>query len=534
METIIDNILKQLVYDPKSPMIFNTGFFLWWFLILITVYYFIKKKQTLKIAYLTFFSFYFYYKSSGYFFVLLIISTLVDYYASLWMSRTENKSKRTLLLVASLVSNLGMLAYFKYTNFFIDAVNNLTHSSFRFQDIFLPVGISFYTFQTLSYTIDIYRKQIEPVKSILDFSFFVSFFPQLVAGPIIRAKDFISQIRNPNIITNNDYGRAVFLIISGLFKKAVISDYISVNYVDRIFDNPLLYSGFENLMGVYGYALQIYFDFSGYSDMAIGIALLLGFKLMINFDAPYNSASITEFWRRWHISLSSWLKDYLYIPLGGNRKTSFATYFFSYLLVVIAILLGIINHNTTAIAIGIGLFIGITMLIIFKIKVYYYFNLMITMLLGGLWHGASTKFIIWGGLHGFYLAIEKILGNFIKIPKNKFTRLLGIILTFHLVCLSWILFRASSYQNATEVFTQIRDNFHPELAWQVITAYKEVFIMFLLGFLMHFKPKSIEKAAENLVVRMPLLGKSFILVAVIWIVIQTKSSDIQPFIYFQF
>lgn len=242
------------------------------------------------------------------------------------MDRTKGRWKRKGLVTLSLGVNLGLLAYFKYTNFLGGVIASLMGGEFTALDIFLPVGISFFTFQSLSYTIDVYRKDIKPLTNILDYAFYVSFFPQLVAGPIVRARDFIPQIRKPLFVSQEMFGRGIFLILSGLFKKAIISDYISVNFVERIFDNPTLYSGVENLMGVYGYALQIYCDFSGYSDMAIGIALLLGFHFNLNFNSPYKSASITEFWRRWHISLSSWLRDYLYISLGGNRKGKFRQY----------------------------------------------------------------------------------------------------------------------------------------------------------------------------------------------------------------
>ena len=232
-----------------------------------------------------------------------------------------------------------MLGYFKYTNFLIDISNQLFGQGFlQFQNIFLPVGISFFVFQSMSYTIDIYRGQLKPLSNWLDYLFYLSFFPQLVAGPIVRARDFIPQIRqNPVVVTREMFGTGVFLILTGLFKKAIISDYISLNFVDRIFDEPLLYSGFECLMGIYGYALQIYCDFSGYSDMAIGLALLLGFRFPKNFDSPYKSATITEFWRRWHISL------------GGNRKGKARTYL----------------------------------------------NLFLTMLIGGLWHGAALAVHKW-------------------------------------------------------------------------------------------------------------------------------------------
>ena len=308
------------VYDPQAPMIFSSGIFLWLFAAFILVYLLLQHRLTARLLFVTAFSYYFYYKSSGTYFFLLALVTVSDFFIARFMAGTSVGWKRKASVVLSLAINLGLLAYFKYTNFLGDVFASLLGGTFHHYDIFLPVGISFFTFQSLSYTIDVYRKDITPLTNLLDYAFYVSFFPQLVAGPIVRARDFIPQIRRPLFVSHEMFGRGIFLIASGLFKKAIISDYISVNFVERIFDNPTLYSGVENLMGVYGYALQIYCDFSGYSDMAIGIALLLGFHFNKNFDSPYKSASITEFWRRWHISLSSWLKDYLYISLGGNRK----------------------------------------------------------------------------------------------------------------------------------------------------------------------------------------------------------------------
>ena len=259
---------------------------------------------------------------------------------------------------------------------------------------------SFFTFQSLSYTIDVYRRQLTPLNRFIDYAFYVSFFPQLVAGPIVRARDFIPQIRKPLFVSSEMFGQGIFYIVCGLFKKAVISDYISVNFVERIFDNPSLYSGIENLFGVYGYALQIYCDFSGYSDMAIGIALLLGFHFPMNFNSPYKACSITDFWHRWHISLSTWLRDYLYISLGGNRRGKIRTYV----------------------------------------------NLIITMLLGGLWHGASWNFVVWGALHGVCLASHKLwittispyfcstrvgIGRITPYIPEYLVRLLSWLLTFH-------------------------------------------------------------------------------------------------------
>ncbi len=480
--------LQEFVYNPKEPMIFSSGFFLFLFLGFMAVYSLVYKHNKLKNIYLTLFSIFFYYKSSGLYFILLLITAVVDYNLARQIARTENQRKRTLFLVISLFVNLGMLVYFKYTNFFMSMVYDVIHKPFDPLNIFLPVGISFFTFQSLSYTIDIYRRNIEPVKDISEFAFFVTFFPQMVAGPIVRASVFLPQVRQAPFVSRDDFGKAVFLICIGLFKKAVISDYISMNFVDRIFDNPGLYTGLENLFGVYGYALQIYCDFSGYTDMAIGIALMLGYKLPVNFDSPYQSASITEFWRRWHISLSSWLRDYLYISLGGNRKGKIRTYI----------------------------------------------NLMITMLLGGLWHGAALRFVIWGALHGIGLAFEKFFNSLVSIPKNKLTRLLGVLLTFHFVCFTWVYFRADNMVVVKAMLTQITTAFHPEIMGDFIKGYPYILMLMALGFILHFIPANIENYTRQLVVKSPFVLKVAYLVVIVFIVIQIKSSEIQPFIYFQF
>ncbi len=261
--------------------------------------------------------------------IFVILSAIVDYLLSNAIFRQKNPKKKKGLLLLSIIFNLGLLFYFKYTNFFIETVNNLLGAGFNPLNILLPVGISFYTFENLSYTIDVYRGHFEPARKFSDYLLFLSFFPKLVMGPIVRAHDFVPQINQPYVITENDFAKGFYLIFSGLFKKLIISDYITLNYVNYIFDDPSRYTGLENLFAVYGYAVIIYCDFSGYSDTAIGIAKWLGFSIPTNFKSPYQSKNITEFWRRWHISLSSWLRDYLYIPLGGNKKGSVATWVFS-------------------------------------------------------------------------------------------------------------------------------------------------------------------------------------------------------------
>ena len=485
-------IKEVLTYDPQAPMIFSSGIFLWLFTAFLVVYVLLQHKHTARILFVTLFSYYFYYKSSGTYFFLLALVTVCDFFLAQLMARAEGYWKRKGLVVLSLSVNLGLLAYFKYTNFLGGVIASLMGGEFTALDIFLPVGISFFTFQSLSYTIDVYRKDIKPLTSLLDYAFYVSFFPQLVAGPIVRARDFIPQIRKPLFVSQEMFGRGIFLIFSGLFKKAIISDYISVNFVERIFDNPTLYSGVENLMGVYGYALQIYCDFSGYSDMAIGIALLLGFHFNLNFNSPYKSASITEFWRRWHISLSSWLRDYLYISLGGNRRGKIRTYF----------------------------------------------NLFITMVLGGLWHGASWLFVIWGAWHGVLLIVHKVYRRIFPVAKDDrpgiIRHFFHVLLTFHVVAAGWIFFRSPSLDVAGQILTQIFTNFRPEAIPSFVSGYAVIFVALVVGYLLHFAPHRWSQWLQRELSWSPLVVKAAILALVLFFVLQVRSSELVPFIYSQF
>jgi D-alanyl-lipoteichoic acid acyltransferase DltB (MBOAT superfamily) len=319
----------------------------------------------------------------------------------------------------------------------------------------------------------------------------------LVAGPIVRAAEFIPQLYQKFKLTKQEFGHAIFLILNGLIKKMVISDYISINFVDRIFDSPTAFTGFENLMAVYGYSIQIYCDFSGYTDIAIGVALLLGFRLPVNFNSPYKAINITDFWRRWHISLSSWLRDYLYIPLGGNKKG----------------------------------------------KTRMYINLMITMLLGGLWHGASLRFVIWGGIHGLGLVIHKLwvklnlsLSKYYTSSSNKniFLRFISVFTTFHLVTIAWIFFRAESMEAAKGMISQIFLNFQPALVPIMITSYYKIFLLIMVGLVIHWLPSSFKESYRGWFIKSHIIVKLLIVVFIVFILYQMKSSEIQPFIYFQF
>jgi len=495
-----------LSYSAKNPLLFNQYVFLFLFTIMFAGFTLLHKQVRARNFYLLLFSLFFYYKCSGWYFLLLLFSTLLDYGCGFGIYIVKEKWQKKLFLVLSISSNLGLLFFFKYSYFIVDSINALTGADFKaynflaafangiggenfdIHHILLPVGISFYTFQTLSYSIDIYRDRIKPCANIFDFAFFVSFFPQLVAGPIVRASEFLPQIRKPYYLSSSGFGKAIFLIMSGLFKKVVISDYISVNFVDRVFDTPEIYSGFLNLMAVYGYSIQIYCDFSGYSDMAIGLAALLGFTLPINFNSPYKANSITDFWRRWHISLSTWLRDYLYISMGGNRKGKLRTYL----------------------------------------------NLAITMLIGGLWHGAALKFIVWGALHGLALTLHKLWSENIKLPASRWGNYVSILITFHFVAFCWMYFRAADMYTVKLMLNNISTHFDIAGIGTRVLAYWKVFALILTGFAVHFLPSNLKNRAEWWYSEASYTVKIVLFVMVIVVIYQATSSDLQPFIYFQF
>ena len=418
--TAIDyhKILESFVYSEKDPLLFNSGFFLFFFCFFLMAYALFFKTSKARIYFLTLFSLYFFYKASNWYVVFIVLAAIVDFKLSNLIYSMSLGLKRKLLLWISIFLNLLLLFTFKYTDFFIGMMNDIGNNQINLLKLALPVGISFYTFENLSYTLDVYDGKVKPLNKFIDYLFFLSFFPKLMMGPIVRAKDFLPQIAKKPSVTNDQIGEGLYLITAGIIKKVIISDYINANFVRIIFDNPSAHSGAECLMALYGYAMVIYCDFSGYSDMAIGMAKWIGFELNIHFLSPYQSSSLSEFWKRWHMSLSSWLKDYLYIRwLGGNKKGKIRTRI----------------------------------------------NLIITMLLGGLWHGASWNFIFWGGLHGVALVLDKMFNSFFGkfIPKTKFSRMIGIIMTFHFVCFGWIFFRSTTFANSWVFMEKIIHQFKP-------------------------------------------------------------------------
>ena len=564
-------LLSPFTNHLEHPMIFTEYPFWIFFLLVLIGYSFLYKKIKLRSIFLFIVSLYFYFKTSGFFFSILLFSTIIDFFIGKGIYNSKKEGNAKIYLALSISINLLILVYFKYAYFFAESFNSIigsqwhpinhfalltnqiSGSSFRVDQILLPIGISFYSFQTMSYSIDIFRKKLKPVKNIFDFGFYVSFFPQLVAGPIVRASEFIPQIYKPYEVSRKDFGLALFWIINGLLKKFLLADYIAVNFVDRVFDNPGMFSGFENLMSLYGYSLQVYADFSGYTDIAIGVALILGFRLPKNFNSPYKADNCGEFWKRWHISLSSWLKDYLYIPMGGNRGGSIFSYVSLSLIVIFIYLIS----GSLALLFGILSVIFSTLLIgeLFpKFNKWYLtnINIMLTMLIGGLWHGASWNFVLWGALNGLGIVVYK---QWKKISpwKNKskwWNKIWGIIITFNFVTFTRIWFRSGSINSweeidqghniisewftANEILNQLFFNFQWDLIGDVLAVYSNVFLVIIIGFLIHFIPEKFKFWYREKFSTSPVLVQLLVCFTAIFFMYQVASTSLQPFIYFQF
>ncbi len=552
----MDFILNIFTFDEKSPLNFVRIDFWIFFAITYAIFALIYKRIKLRNLFLLFASFYFYYKASGLFVLLLVFSTLTDFYLGNYIYAKTEERKRKIGVVVSIVSNLLVLGYFKYAYFFTETYNALFHTNnqvfnylsywangfdtegyFRVDTIILPVGISFYTFQTISYTVDIYRRKIAPLKSILDFGFYVSFFPQLVAGPIVRAENFVPQIIKKTEISAEIFNKGIFMILKGLVKKMIFADFLALHFLDRVFDNPEMYSGFTNIMALIGYSLQIYGDFSGYTDIAIGLALLMGFQLPINFNSPYKAINCGDFWKRWHISLSTWLRDYLYIPLGGNRSSSLGTVIIS-LVFVIGLVIAV-NSLVFTVIVGIVLIGGSALMFYNKSierQVVTNINIMLTMLIGGLWHGASWKYVIWGGLNGVGILVYKFWRKI--SPYEHSTHWLAttwkIGITFVFITFTRIFFRGKDMETISQWFNQVGNNMSWETAWQVLTHYRAVFIIMLIGYITHWLPQRWKNEIEYVFSESHVLVKGAIAVVIVIICYQAYSAEFQPFIYFQF
>ena len=537
--------LQQFLYDSKNPLLFNNGFFVYFFTLFILLFFALRNHHKARRYVFCIFSLYFFYKASGWFVGLVLVSAVVDFFLSNAIYREKSQSRKKFLLVLSILFNLGMLFYFKYTDFFIEISNSLFDTNFNPLNLILPIGISFYTFENLSYTVDVYRGEFKPANKFSDYLLFLAFFPKLMMGPIVRAHDFVPQINEPYVISERDFAKGFFLIISGLIKKLVISGYITLNMVDYMFDNPALHTGVENLMAVYGYAMVIYCDFSGYSEIAIGIALWLGFKIPPNFMSPYQSLNITEFWRRWHISLSTWLKDYLYIPLGGNRNFSVASFIFVGGFLVGSFIMGVelfhLSNFWAAVVSAVLLLIFIIPAVITRKTsgIAANFNLLTTMLLGGFWHGASWNFIIWGAIHGVGLGIHKIWmlltdKSLAAFNQSRIYKIISGILTFHFVCFAWVFFKAEDLEIAKMMIYQIFNNFDISVFGPFYDNYKGVVWMILAAMALHLVPDNL---ADKVIARTKAIPMVvYILVFFLFLILYGyfKSAEQVMPIYLQF
>ena len=603
-------------FDPDSPLLFTQFYFWAFFALVYAVFALVGDKRLLRNSFLFFVSLFFYYKTSGLSVLILVFVTCSDFFIARRIAASTRAGRKKAWLVLSVCIDLLLLCYFKYAYFFADFVHSLTGLELRVVNVFgvvgnalaggapfsvdrivLPVGISFFIFQVISYTVDVYRGDVKPVGNILDFGFYVSFFPQLVAGPIVRASEFIPQLYKPFFLGRKQFGIAVFWILNGLAKKLILSDYIAVNFVDRVFENPLLFTGFENLAALFGYSLQVYADFSGYTDIAIGVAMLMGFYLPQNFNSPYKASNPQDFWRRWHMSLSRWLRNYLYIPLGGNRNASFGTWFWIILFAVIAAILSgtwVVSAVFVALAAALGFVAwlrpGRRKQIIANI------NRFITMLLGGLWHGASWNFIIWGGLNGIGLVVYtfwKDMGWWLRfglvtlvaalvgvfrwtlgapvwnllfvwalivwsgtlvrfiyhLCGGKGCRQLGyvwgVVQTFVFITFTRLFFRSGSnldpatanevaWQTARRMVNQIGSAWNWSVIPEICVSYWKVFALVVAGMVIHWLPMRWKRWYRLNFAMLPLPVMALVVVAVVFVVYQFITADLQAFIYFQF
>jgi alginate O-acetyltransferase complex protein AlgI len=475
-------------------MLFPTATFAIFFLIVLPTSWLLMERQRLWRPWMLVASYVFYAWWDWRFIFLLAGSTVANHVLAVAIHRSSTVHARKLLLAAALALDLGLLGYFKYVDFFLSSGQNVL-SSFGLEpgigvvSVVLPVGISFYTFMAISYVVDTYRRELEPA-SFGRFAVYLSFFPHLVAGPIVRASELLPQLKGPRSQREVNTSRAFFLILTGLFFKMVIANHLAGALVDDVFAAPNQHSSLEVLVGVYGYAVQIFADFYGYTSIAIGVALLLGFEFPQNFAAPYTAVSLQDFWRRWHMTLSRWLRDYLYIPLGGSRKGRLLTYR----------------------------------------------NLMLTMLLGGLWHGAAWTFVVWGGIHGAGLALERYrrdrrVARGLPDPLDSaWRRWAGRLLTFHVVCFAWIFFRADSFDRAGDVLARL------VTAWgqpsPLVTG--SVLLAIVIGIASQYVPARTVDSVLGAFRSFPVPAQAACVALLLTVIDILGPTGVAPFIYFRF
>jgi D-alanyl-lipoteichoic acid acyltransferase DltB (MBOAT superfamily) len=545
----------------QDSMVFNRLDFWLFFIFIMMVFSALHKHQLMRSAFITVVSVFLYYKTSGLFCLLLVFSIIVNFFIGKWIFNVRSQPGRKWIIAFSAVFNVFFLAYFKYANFFTESYNELFHTDHQLFNMFaqwgngmfgghtfetailLPAGVSFFTFQSISYTVDIYRKEIEPVKNFFDYSFYLTYFPHVIMGPIVRARDFIPQIYAPFQLNKQQFSDSVVLIVKGLVKKIVMADFIAVHFIDKVVDSPEAYPGFVSILAMWGYSLQIYGDFSGYTDIAIGLSRLMGFELLPNFNSPYKANSVADFWRRWHISLGSWLRDYLYIPLGGNKKGTIGTYIA--ILVIFTFLVFITGwYDLIFVYVGVMALYAVVVLIFPQAKKFMHrdTNLLITMIIGGLWHGPSENFIIWGAMNGCALVLYNHWKKISPYENSKWwiVHFWKVFLTFNFITFTRIWFRLQGDGEPLEMLNHIWNNFgiqswqDLQLVWNVIWNYGEVFTIMAVGFTIHWLPQRWKDAGVLAFGRMPVPVQMVSVSISILLMYQAVSGAFKAFVYFEF
>lgn len=556
-----------------SSLVFTKLDFWIFFLLVMIVFAFLNQRKLVRSIFLTVISAFFFFKTSGLYVLLLALSVIVNYALGKQIFKARSDTRSKWVIAFSAIFNLLILGYFKYAYFFTDSFNDMFNTQFELvnhfaqfgngffgegtfvEKILLPVGVSFFTFQNISYVVDIYRKEIKPVKNFFHYSFFVTFFPQLVMGPIVRARDFIPQITMPYSLNKSEFSWAVIQIVKGLIKKIVIADFLVVHFIDKVVFVPDDYPGFVSVLAMWAYSLHIYADFSGYTDIAIGLSRLMGFKLKKNFNSPYKAKNVADFWRRWHISLGSWLKDYLYIPLGGNRTGSIGSYiaiFFIFLFLIF------ITQWYELLYVYAGLtfiyLVGLFTIKDFKRYVHRDLNLIITMIVGGLWHGPSENFVIWGAMNGCALLIYKYWSkiSFYEKSKKWVASFWKIFLTFNFITFTRIWFKLDEARTselkgggmtdaeADELPLKMLDRIwnHFDFSWDVfitvLETYQAVFWIMLVGFIIHWLPDKVKELWEKAYTGLPVILQVFAIAIIVFFIYQAIGAEQPPFVYLQF
>ena len=552
--TRFDNLFT---FDESHPLIFTQLDFWIFFLLVLAIFSYIHKYKLTRSIFLFVASLFFYFKTSGLLVLLLFSSIVINYFIGKGVWNTNSQIKKKGFVTLSVLFNILTLGYFKYAYFFTESFNKMFHTKHEVFNVFaqmgnsvfgegsfvdyivLPVGVSFFTFQSISYVVDIYRKEVTPVKNFFDYAFFVSFFPQLVAGPIVRARDFIPQISQPFKLNHTDFSWSIIQIAKGFIKKIVLADYIAIHFIDKVVDTPEAFPGFISILAMWGYSLQIYGDFSGYTDIAIGVSRLMGFRLLENFNSPYKAISVADFWRRWHKSLGSWLRDYLYIPLGGNRSGGIGTYIAT---MVILIFMIFITQWYWLLFIYLGLlitYIGISLIFPgFKKYVHRDLNLLITMVIGGLWHGASENFVIWGAMNGaaliFYNHWRKISPY--ENSSTLISRFWRVLITFNFITFTRIWFRLEEDGAPINMLNQIWYHFdlNNETFNTLMLGFDTALYVMIFGYILHWLPSKLKDYGERKFTNLPMVVQSIAVAILLIIIYQAFSDTFKPFVYFQF